>query len=89
MKKQQDDKAEQRRRDTKKDSLIVYGIPEEHEDASEQMKADFTTLKNLYSNRVDITTADLSYISRLGDHKEDKIRPIKITFSKIEIRLKY
>ena len=79
---------EQQLREGKKSSLIIYGVPETHEDATTQMKSDFSTLKHLYLNRVNISTDDISYIGRLGLKKENQTRPIKITCTTIEKRTK-
>ena len=86
MKKQKEDQEELKRKDSKKASLIIYGIPENKTDAIEQMKADFNALKQLYADRVTIESKDISYISRLGDKNPDQIRPIKITCTSMDIR---
>ena len=79
---------EQKQRASKKASLIVYGVTETHTDNTEQMKTDFATIKQLYSDRVNITTADVTNILRLGPQKPNQIRPIKITFNNMEKRMK-
>ena len=77
----------QRREDNQK-NLIIYSIPEEHDDnKAEQMKADFATLKRLYQNKVDISSTDLIQISRVGRQKPNQIRPIRITLSDMKKRL--
>ena len=82
LKKQQADKEEEQRRDAKKTSLIVYGVKETYiDDKSTQMKEDFKTLCQLYSDRVEINKEDFTNISRVGNHKPQQIRPIKITFT--------
>ena len=68
-------------------NLIVYGVPEEHEDVSEQMKTDYNTIKYLYRESVQLPTKDISQISRLGPKKQGQVRPIRITFSNTEKRL--
>ena len=89
LKKQQADKEEQQRREAKKTSLIVYGIKEIHtEDKTAQMKADFNTIVQLYSDRLEILGEDFSQISRVGNHKPGQIRPIKITCINMEKRNK-
>jgi hypothetical protein len=89
LKKQQTDKEEEQRRDAKKTSLIVYGVKETHvDDKITQMKEDFKTLRQLYSNRVEINKDDFTNISRVGNQKPQQIRPIKITFINPEKRNK-
>ena len=76
----------QRREDNQK-NLIIYSIPEEHDDnKTEQMKADFETLKKLYDDKVDIISTDLIQISRVGRHKPNQIRPIRITLADMKKR---
>ena len=87
IKSQQDVTEEVKRRDDAKNSLIVYGVPENADNRSNQMKADFTTIKELYRNRVPISTNDLQQVARAGPLKDNQIRPIKITFTSMEKRL--
>lgn len=72
---------EGKRREENKNSLIVYGIRETHGDKTQQMKADFTIIKDLYKDKVDISGTDLLQVARLGYQNGDMIRPIKITFA--------
>lgn len=88
VKKQSNTIEEDKRREEKHNSLIVYGVPENKEEAAEQMKEDFETVKSLYTNKVDLCGRDLINISRLGRNKTtDKIRPIKLVFANHEKRL--
>ena len=52
VKQQTEVQKEQRRRDDKEKNLIAYSIPEEHEDQTLQMKADYQAIKQIYLNRV-------------------------------------
>ena len=88
LKKQHEDQEEQRNKEAKKLSLIVYGVPETPEDEAAQIKADFTTIKKLYADRVEINKEDFSDISRLGVKKTNQVRPIKLTFNSFEKRRK-
>ena len=72
------DLEEEKRKETIKMNLIIYGIPESENNVEDQMIADFNTLKDIYSDRVQLNSADFSSIIRLGK-KNDKIRPIRIT----------
>lgn len=87
VKQQKDEKEEEKRRDDKERNLIVYGVPEESEDETEQMKADFNTVKKLYSLKVELTAHDIIQIIRLGLKSDDQIRPIRLTFSSMQKRL--
>ena len=78
---------EVKKREDNKNALIMYGIPEQHkEDKSEQMKSDYHTMKHLYTHRVPLNSKDLLSISRVGPHKENQIRPIRITFVDMQKR---
>lgn len=88
LKKQQENTEEQKRREAKQSSLIIYGVPEKNIDPTNQMLEDFKTLKLLYSNRINIEKEDISHISRLGEIKPNQIRPIKITCTSTEKRRK-
>ena len=81
MNKQPFDMEEAGRRESKKDSLIIYGIPEPPTeiDPIAQMKEDFKTLQTIYDGRTALEKTDFTDITRLGTKKTDKIRPIKIT----------
>ena len=76
---------EEKRKEAIKMNLIIYGIPENENDIESQMKADFNTLQELYSDRVQLDVGDLSNITRLG-RKSDKIRPLRITFVEMQKR---
>ena len=84
IKQERDDRVEEKRREDNKNNLIVYGVPEQHDDETDQMKADFATLKDLYQPRVNIYSKDLLQVTRLGQKKENQIRPIKLTFADIQ-----
>lgn len=76
-----------KRRDDLNNNLVIYGIPESDENGennTEQMKADFLTIKDLYVNRVPISSNDLLQVTRLGLPKDNQIRPIKITFASMQ-----
>ena len=77
---------EQLSMDTKKSNLIIYGIKETQATTINQMKADFTTIKQLYDGRVNINKEDFQTITRIGLKKPNQIRPIKITFVDMEQR---
>ena len=47
VKKQSNTIEEEKRREEKQNSFIVYGVPENKEEAAEQMKEDFETVKSL------------------------------------------
>ena len=87
VKQQKNEKEEEKRREVRENNLIVYGIPEESEDDTEQMKADFTNVKELYQHKVDITANHITQIIRLGQKKENHARPIRLTFSSENKRL--
>ena len=79
---------ETQKREDIKSSLIVYGIKENKDaEKTDTMKTDFKTIKELYKNRVPISSDDIVHITRVGQHKENLIRPIKITFASLEKRL--
>ena len=78
---------EVKRREDNQKNLIIYGIPENHkEDRTEQMKADYETLQSLYTHKVKIDRKDLIQISRVGPHKVNQIRPIRITLVEMQKR---
>ena len=80
------DLEEEKRRESRKLNLIVYGIPETQTDNSNQMKSDFLSLQELYENKIALTPSDFSNITRLGKKKDDQIRPIRISFYDAQIR---
>lgn len=86
---QKDTLEEEKRREDKENSLIMYGVLETEEEKEDQMREDFLTVRKLYTNKVDIQMRDLINITRLGkeEEKNDKIRPIKMTFVSRERRL--
>ena len=88
LKKQDEEKIEEKRIEEKENNLIVYGIPEHYEDPGKQMKADFETIREIYSNIVNIQKEDIMNINRLGTKNPDQIRPIKITFESADKRMK-
>ena len=71
---------EDKRKAAKTQNLIVYGLQELHTKVIDQMKEDFSTLQNLYADKVQLTETDISSITRLGQKKDGKIRPIRVTF---------
>lgn len=89
IKSQQDVNDEAKRREDTKFSLIVYGVKENEDNKTDQMKADFNTIKELYKTRVPISSNDLLQVSRVGPHKEHQTRPrpIKITFANMQKKL--
>ena len=86
IKVEREERFEDKRREDNKKSLIVYGVPEEFDDDVEQTKADFTKIKELYTNRVNIQSKDFLQIARLGNKKGNQIRPIKLMFVDMERR---
>ena len=88
LKYQEDYKEEAKKREATQNCLIVYGIAEKEANKNEQIKADYKHIKELYKSRVDFQTTDLSQISRVGQQKENQTRPIKITFTNPEKKLK-
>ena len=87
VKQQTEVQKEQKRRDDKEKNLIAYAIPEELEDQTSQMKADYLAIKHLYLNRVNLEKTDIIQISRVGNKKKDMIRPVRITFSSAQKRV--
>ena len=87
LKSQQDYQEESKKREATQNSLIVYGIEEKEDSKDDQMKADYKSIKELYTSRVEIQTTDLSQISRVGQQKANQIRPIKITFTNADKKL--
>ena len=88
VKQQSNTLQEDKRREDKQNSLIVYGVPENQEEAAEQMKEDFETVRSIYESKVDLHKRDLLNITRLGKNKTtDTIRPIKLVFASSEKRL--
>ena len=64
----------------KKDSLIIFGMPEaETNERKEEMLEDYRKVEKIYETKVAINKDDFTYIGRLGIKTEDKVRPIKIT----------
>ena len=54
------------------------------------MKEDFTTVKELYVNKVNLQATDFVQIKRIGKKKDNKgnsIRPIRLAFASAEKRL--
>lgn len=84
---QKEEKEEAKRREDKNQNLIVYGIPETQEDVGEQMKADFNAIKTIYRNQVELSTADMLKVARIGNKKPNQIRPVKLTFVSQQKRL--
>ena len=80
------DLQEEKLKEMKKLNLIIYGIPETNEDPEDQMMQDFNTVKELYIDKVNIKTEDITSIIRLGRKKENQIRPIRLTFRDIHKR---
>ena len=79
--------AEQKLRAEKEKSLIVFGIPEDPDvDETDQMKSDFISIQNIYSERVPLECSDLTQVIRIGTIKSDQTRPIKITFHSMQKR---
>ena len=87
IQKQTDIAEEQRRKASRQRNLIIYGIPETKLEINDQLKEDFYTIQEIYANRVPIEAQDITELVRLGN-KNDKIRPIKVTFESQEKRLK-
>ena len=83
---QKSEKEEEKRREVRENNLIVYGIPEESEDVTELMKEDFLAVKEVYRDREDLMSQHITQITRLGQKKEEQIRPIRLTFSSEEKR---
>ena len=79
---------EEKRKAAKQRNLIIYGIPEKSTDSKEQMKEDFNTIREFYENRVPIEAKDITELIRLGSKENGKTRPIKITLTSPEKRLK-
>ena len=77
---------EEKRREIRKANLIVYGLPEHESTAVNQMKSDFHSLQELYSETVDLNASDFSNITRLGKKKEGQIGPIRFTFYDNQLR---
>ena len=75
------DMKEEKQKATRSKNLIVYGLPETpNVQIKELMMSDFKKIKDLYEGRVDINPNDITAITRLGNKKENKIRPIRLTF---------
>ena len=77
---------EERRKASKTQNLIIYGLPETEETIKEQMRADFHSIRELYADRVELTPKDISGIARLGQKKEKQVRPVRITFVDLQKR---
>ena len=88
LKKQSEEKIEEKRIEEKENSLVIYGIPEAHQDRTEQLKQDFKTINQLYEDRLTITPDEITSLTRLGKQNNGNIRPIRITFASSEKRLK-
>ena len=89
LKKQSEEKEEEKRIEERENNLIVYGIPEQHEDSREQIKEDYYSITNLYKDRIKICKEDIINITRLGSKKENQIRPIRICFECSDIRTRF
>ena len=83
-----EERIEEKRIEIREQNLIFYGIPEQTENYKEQLKEDYRAIKELYSGRVGIAQDDIANLARLGTKKENQIRPIRITFTSSEKRLK-
>lgn len=80
---------EEKRKAAKSLNLIVYGLPESKSTVQDQIKSDFNTIKQLYSDRVELNVKDVSSMTRLGIMKENKIRPIRISFHDAQKRKEF
>ena len=80
------DLEEEKRKEAKKSNLIIYGIPESTDNIENQMMKDFTTIQQLYADRVELDKTDITSIIRLGKKKENQIRPIRVTFCEAQKR---
>mgnify|MGYP006185620235 CR=1 FL=1 len=76
---------EDKRKESKENNLVVYGIPENTDDDAQQMIEDFKIIKQLYETKATLHSRDLTQITRLGT-KDEKIRPIRLTFANPEKR---
>ena len=47
---------------------------------------DFTTIQQLFADRVELDKTDITSIIRLGKKKENQIRPIRVTFCEAQKR---
>ena len=64
----------------KKDSLIIFGMPESNTaDKKEEMLEDYRKVRKIYETKVTLNKDDLTYIGRIGIKEGTKRRPIKIT----------
>ena len=88
VKQQRESNEEHKRRVDKENSLIVFGIPERPTNQKDEiMRADFETIKQMYSAKVNLIPTDLIQISRIGkDQTTNKVRPIRLTFHNPEKR---
>ena len=83
-----EEKIEEKRIEEKESSLVIYGVPEAHQDHKEQLKQDFNIINQLYEGRVTISPDEVTSLTRLGKQKKENIRPIRITFASTEKRMK-
>ena len=73
------------RRKTREKNLIFYNvIGDEKATAEEQMLADFNQIAKLYEDKTDIIKDDIFAISRLGQKKDNQIRPVRVSFSDVQ-----
>lgn len=79
---------EDKLKESKENNLVVYGIPETMNDDVQQMNEDFKIIKHLYDMKATLHNRDLTQITRLGTKtSDDKIRPIRLSFTNPEKRM--
>ena len=86
--KQLEERDEDKRIEAREQNLVIYGIPEQIDDEKEQLKEDFRVIRELYANRVNIMKENIKNLTRLGNKKNGQTRPIRITFTSPDLRLK-
>lgn len=86
LQKQANEREEESRKASKSMNLIVYGIPENEVEPLQQMKYDYSILRQVYANKVEIEKTDITQITRIGKKNVNKSRPIKITCASSEVR---
>ena len=86
IKAQKENKEEQARIESKRNNLIIYGLPETESTKEKQKFSDFNTVKDLYQERVIIKDTDIVDLQRIGKAKEDAHRPLRIIFKENDLR---
>ena len=86
IKMQKEEKDEQTKIESKKNNLIIFGLPETELTPAQQMLSDFNVLKEIYEERVNLEENDIADLRRIGKAKDNQHRPLIVVFKDTELR---